>query len=320
MPKVSVLIPTYNYARFLGEAIESVQAQTFRDFELVIVDDASTDNSAEVATRFSASDPRVRFFSNAVNLGMVQNWNHCLTLAKGDYIQFLFGDDKLFSRSTLGKMAALLDANPTASLAASARVLIDENSERVGLWANLPDGLFPGRKAIVRCLLKNQNLIGEPTAVMFRKSAPQRGFDPAYRQLVDLEMWFHMLEHGDLVYTREPLCAFRRHAAQQTEINNAIFSLREQLMLLSAYGAKPWIHERQRLEILYRTRRSLPRDPQSRPQFLELERQSFRRSRTRYFFPWLKHALKRPIENLIHSTRKRWKRWRMPPRPVSDSR
>jgi glycosyltransferase involved in cell wall biosynthesis len=309
MPKVSVLIPTYNYARYLAEAIESVQAQKFQDFELLIVDDASPDNSAEVATTFSARDPRIRFSLNPVNLGMVENWNHCLKLAKGEYIQFLFGDDKLVSPHTLGKMAAMLDANPTASLAASARVVLDEKSRRVDLWAGFPNGLLRGQDAIVRCLLKNQNLIGEPTAVMFRKAAPKRSFDPAYRQLVDLEMWFHMLECGDLIYTREPLCAFRKHAAQQSEVNNAIFSLKEQLMLLSDYGARPWIHESQRLDILYRTRRKLSRDPESKPQFLELERRGPPRSNARYFFPWVKHILRRPVENLIRSTQKRWRRW-----------
>ena len=77
-PKISVLIPTYNYARFLPEAIESVLTQECRDFELLIVDDCSADNTAAIVLPFCARDERVRFSVNSANLGMVNNWNHCL--------------------------------------------------------------------------------------------------------------------------------------------------------------------------------------------------------------------------------------------------
>src|SRR3954453_9924295 len=93
-PKVSVLIPTYNYARYLSEAIESVLEQEFQDYEVVIVDDCSQDESEEVIRRYAARDGRIRFHFNRPNLGMVANWNYCLSLARGEYVQFLFGDDK----------------------------------------------------------------------------------------------------------------------------------------------------------------------------------------------------------------------------------
>src|ERR1022692_4005033 len=156
-PKVSVLIPTYNYARFLPEAIAAAQAQDFPDFELLIVDDCSQDNSAEVAAKLSARDPRIRLFVNAGNLGMVENWNHCLALAKGEYVKFLFGDDTLMNRQALAKMAAMLDQNPAAALAVAARIVLDEKSNPVDLWATLPNGVHRGRDAITRCLLRNHN-------------------------------------------------------------------------------------------------------------------------------------------------------------------
>ena len=130
-PKISVLIPTYNYARFLGEAIESVLSQDFRDFELLIVDDCSTDNTIEVARPFCQRDNRVRFAVNSSNLGMVKNWNHCLELARGYYIKFLFGDDKLCHPQALSKMIELLERNPSATLAASGRAILDEKSVTV---------------------------------------------------------------------------------------------------------------------------------------------------------------------------------------------
>src|ERR1039458_5233071 len=94
-PRVSVLTPTFNYARYLPEAIESVLQQDFRDFELLIADDASTDGSAEIIHRYAAKDERIRFKIHSKNLGMVSNWNWCLSDARGEYVKFLFGDDRL---------------------------------------------------------------------------------------------------------------------------------------------------------------------------------------------------------------------------------
>src|SRR5580658_3418304 len=107
-PAVSVLIPTYNYGRFLPEAIESVLMQDFQDFELLIVDDCSADNTAEVVKPFCSRDARVHFAINPTNLGMVHNWNHCLQQARCEFVKFLFGDDKLSDPQALSKMMALL--------------------------------------------------------------------------------------------------------------------------------------------------------------------------------------------------------------------
>jgi glycosyltransferase involved in cell wall biosynthesis len=220
LPKVSVLIPSYNHARFLPEAIASVLAQDFRDFELLLSDDASTDGSAAIIREFAARDSRIRFQIHPRNLGMVPHWNWCLQEARGDYIKFVFGDDGLASGRTLGVMATMLDAEPSAVLAATARLLLDENSQPEGVWNSLgPAGFHRGAVVISQCLRRDRNLIGEPSAVMFRRAFASRGFDPQLRQLVDEEMWLHLLRQGDLVYDPRPLCVFRRHPSQQTVVN-----------------------------------------------------------------------------------------------------
>jgi glycosyltransferase involved in cell wall biosynthesis len=306
LPEISVLMPTYNYASYLPEAIASALAQDFQDFELLILDDGSSDDTAAVVKPFCARDARVRFAVNPANLGMVANWNQCLQQARGRHIKFLFGDDKLSDPQALAKMFTLLRNNPTAMLAASARTILDEKSSVIYISRTLPDGCHNGRKIIASCLIGNENLVGEPSSVLFRKADAQRGFDTAYRQLVDMEMWFHLLERGDLVYTREPLCAFRRHAGQQTAVNNTNYSIKEQLMLVAAYGVKPWMPARQRLDILYRARRGLRRDPGAKPQFLELERQyAGGHGQPDYFAARIKHTFARPLENLKRSWKKR---------------
>jgi len=217
-PSISILLPTYNYARFLPEAIESVLAQDWTDYELLISDDRSTDGSAAIIAAYAARDPRIRFQLQPVNLGMVANWNWCLRQARGEYVKFLFGDDRLESPRALRALRDALAHHPSASLAASARSILNAESALVGLWDEFREaGLHPGPAVVQRCLRETRNLIGEPSVTLFRRRDAARGFDPRYRQLVDLEFWFHLLEQGDFVYLPDPLCSFRRHTAQQSE-------------------------------------------------------------------------------------------------------
>ncbi len=235
-PKISVLLPTFRYARYLGEAIDSVLAQEGADFELVISDDASGDGSAEIIGRY-AGDPRVRCRIQERNLGMVANWNWCLRQARGPYVKFLFGDDRLATPRSLAPRAALLAAAPGAGLAAAARGIIDGDSRGIEIWDELGKaGYHAGTDVIARCALGNRNLVGEPTAVMFRRGPAERGFDPQWLQTVDQEMWFHLLTRGGLVYEPEPLCGFRIHGAQQSAANRESgVGVTESLLLLARY-------------------------------------------------------------------------------------
>ncbi len=194
-------------------------AQEFADFEVLVSDDCSGDGSAEILREYAARDARIRAHVHPANIGMVQNWNWCLSRARGEFVQYVFGDDMLAQPGALGKMVALLDAHPGAALAACARNLIDEKSRIVGTRSHLgAGGLHASADTALRCLAEG-NIIGEPSAIMFRRSAAARGFSETYAQLVDLEMWLHLLERGPLVFTPEPLCSFRRHPLQQTEAN-----------------------------------------------------------------------------------------------------
>lgn len=219
-PKVSVLLPTYRYGRFLRQALDSVLSQTHADFELIVSDDASPDDSRTIIAEYSARDPRIRAYCHRANMGMVQNWNWCLGQARGEYVKFLFGDDLLCSPRSLETMVRLLELEPRAALVASARAILDENSRQIDLWDELgPSGYYSGGEVISHCFNRDRNLVGEPSAVLFRRQSAHRGFDASLRQLVDEEFWFHLLTQAGLVYISEPLCAFRRHEAQQTVLN-----------------------------------------------------------------------------------------------------
>jgi glycosyltransferase involved in cell wall biosynthesis len=299
-PRVSVLIPTFKYARYLPEAIESVLGQQFADFELLISDDCSGDGSAEILMEYAARDPRIRAIVQEKNLGMVQNWNWCLSQARGVYVKYLFGDDKLARPDALGKMVAMLEANPGAALAVCARLILDEQSKVVEVSDHFGvAGVHGGAESMFQCLSRG-NVIGEPTVVMFPRECAARGFSVSYRQLVDLEMWLHLLEHGSLVYTREPLCAFRKHPLQQTESNKpSLVHQDEHLRLALDYCDSPALkgYDLRNLQFirLYRSRkfgREASRITPSRPLLMN------RFGRFRYCAYWIRRKLMNPFLNL----------------------
>jgi glycosyltransferase involved in cell wall biosynthesis len=245
-PLVSICIPTYNHARFLPETLESVLAQRNADFEVIIIDDSSTDATASIAHEFAVRDRRITVHVNDQNLGMVPNWNRCLELARGTYIKYLFGDDLFASPDALRLMVEAIERTPGTTLVSSARTIIDEQSQPIDCISNFPDSFSSeGRDVIRRCLrriTRDHNLIGEPSAVLFRRDVAGRGFDCRYRQLVDLEMWFHLLEQGRFVYLAAPLCSFRHHEGQQTKKNEVELNFVDDLTyLFDDYLGKPYV-------------------------------------------------------------------------------
>ena len=210
-PKISVLIPTYNYAHFLDETIQSVLNQSFTDFELIIVDNCSTDNTEEVVKNYLA-DKRVSYYKNPKNLGLVGNWNQCLTYPKAEYIKFICADDKIHPEM-LAKFYAVLEQYPNVSLITCDKQLFDGQHWLVELpLRHLQEG-----KKVIYHTMTTKSWIGEPTSVMFRKSNLFLGkFRSDYTMQVDWEMWNRQLTVGDCYIIPEPLAYIRAHASQHT--------------------------------------------------------------------------------------------------------
>lgn len=212
VPKVSVLIPTYNYAYCLDETVQSVLNQKFQDFELIIIDDCSKDNTDEVMEKY-LSDPRISYHKNQVNLGLVGNWNKCLSYAKGEYIKFLCADDK-FRSDLLEKFVQVMEQYPNVSLVASNKTMFGKSSVTVELPFK---GLHNG-KEIIYHTLKTKGWLGEPSSVMFRKSNLDIGpFKAGLLWLPDWEMWIRQLSVGDCFIIPEPLVYIRNHGQQLTK-------------------------------------------------------------------------------------------------------
>ena len=152
-PKISVCIPVYNGSNYIAESIESVLAQTYKDFELIVVDNCSTDNTEEIVRNFN--DPRLEYFRNKKNLGIVGNHNHCLGVAKGEYICIWHHDDVMLPDNLKFKVQ-LLDDQPEVGFVHSNIIMIDDKGEVVApeIWYEgsrhdyIEDGLTAFKKYI----------------------------------------------------------------------------------------------------------------------------------------------------------------------------
>jgi len=221
MPAVSVIVPNYNHARFLRRRIDSILAQTFQDFELILLDDCSTDDSRSILRQYS-SDPRVRLQFNEVNSGSpFKQWNEGVGLAQGKYVWIAESDDYADVR-LLERLVAVLNDEPAVTFAycQSWRVFDDD---RVDGFADFYlDFLDPHRwKADFsvdgheecRNFLLFTNTVPNASAVVFRRAAYERvgGADESFRLGGDWKLWASMALAGGVAYLSEPLNYFRYH-------------------------------------------------------------------------------------------------------------
>src|SRR3954453_10689919 len=116
LPRVTIGVPVYNGERYLARTLEALLAQTFRDFELIITDNASTDRTVQIAQDFARRDARIRYFRADCNRGVVQNFNWCIELARGEYFHWHAADD-LCEPTLIEKCVAVLDADPSVVVA-----------------------------------------------------------------------------------------------------------------------------------------------------------------------------------------------------------
>jgi glycosyltransferase involved in cell wall biosynthesis len=130
-PRVSIGLAVYNGEKFLRQAIESLLAQTWTDFELILSDNASTDSTEAICREYAARDPRIRYSRNPVNIGGVNNENLTFTLARGEFFRLAAHDD-VCEPTLIEKCVAALDAHPEAVLCHTAIVEIDEEGREIG--------------------------------------------------------------------------------------------------------------------------------------------------------------------------------------------
>jgi glycosyltransferase involved in cell wall biosynthesis len=193
-PRVSVVLPVYNGATYLDEAIRSVVTQDFTDFELLLIDDGSTDASPELMAAWAARDPRIRLLRNDRNRGIAYTLNVGLEAARGIYVARQDADDISMPRRFVRQVAEL-DARPEVALVSTNYIVVDRLGRVRGRTriANPPD--------VVRWRMLFSNAIGGHSQVMFRTELVRRigGYDLDTRWSEDFDLWTRILEHGEIL-------------------------------------------------------------------------------------------------------------------------
>lgn len=217
MPRVSVVVPAYNNADFIDDTMRSILSQTYRDFELIVADHSSTDDTVERLAHY-AEDPRVTVLSTPRGGGAPRNWNRVTDAAGGELLKLVPGDDIIYPGMLAAHIAAF-DAHPRAVLAASKRDILDANG-RVTMRARGLQGLRPGGvdgvAAIRRTVRAGTDVFGEPHSVTVRREdlVAVGGWDARFPYLIDQTTFSRILLRGDMVAVAGVHSAFRVNAGQ----------------------------------------------------------------------------------------------------------
>jgi hypothetical protein len=246
-PLVSLCIPTYNRPELLRRAVESCLAQTYSNFEIIITDNSTNDDSANMASKWT--DPRIRYYRNNGNVGALASANRAISLAGGKHLKFLMDDDLIKPRC-LELMVKALEENPTAGIAMAPMDLIDEDDHRIfprfyvfrtmhyRYRYQVGDGLID-RRRILKDFLTRDYPCTVPSGILLRTEALQRAgsSSPEADFAGDLEVCMKIAAEWDFVYIDQVLSSWRFmlvcHTSQlhQTGLNvSAFYSITRQCL------------------------------------------------------------------------------------------
>lgn len=209
LPKVSICVPTYNRARWLKSSLDSILSQTYTDFELVVVDNCSEDDTETVVR--SLLDPRVRYVRSPNHLDKIENFNRAIQEARCSWIA-LYHDDDFYHPDILRRSVEILQNNPRVGVVCAAVHSVDPvNPDRI-LATHIESWpeVMPGGKISKILAVRWDSLIAAPTALV-RRSVYENmgGWRSEYGDPADRELWLRVFTNWDLGYIREPMASLR---------------------------------------------------------------------------------------------------------------
>jgi glycosyltransferase involved in cell wall biosynthesis len=232
MPTISVLMPVYNAERYVAAAVESVLGQTLADFEFIIIDDGSTDRSADILLGFAAQDDRVRLISRG-NTGYLVALNEGLQLARGELIARIDADDIAFEQR-FEQQAEYLRTHPECVIVGCGLLLIDEEGEP------FCESILPAEHEVIDARhLAGIGSLAHPAAMIRRAALLELGgYRPQCYGAEDHDLWLRLAEHGKLANLPDVLMKVRVHAANFTFVNQERTRAAMKLVLAEAHARR----------------------------------------------------------------------------------
>jgi glycosyltransferase involved in cell wall biosynthesis len=219
-PKVSFIIPCYKLAHFLDDCLSSIIRQTYGDFETLIMDDCSPDNTPEVVAEYK--DPRVRYVRNETNLGHLRNYNKGIELSRGKYIWLISADDCLRSQNVVQKYVDLLEKNPQVGYVFCPAMYLTEAGEEVGVadlyaWPGARDRILSGREVVRHSAYSCP--VCSPTGLVRKECYSQLGDFPLnLPRTGDWYLWAIFATRYEVGYFAEPMVCYRWHSTNMDNI------------------------------------------------------------------------------------------------------
>ena len=232
VPKVSVIIPTHNREAFIREAIDSVISQSYSDWEIIIIDDASEDGTEKIVKEYTRTEPRIKYFKNEKNLGIAKSRNRGLELANGIYIAPLDSDDIWLDKDKLKKQVEFLDANPDYALLGGGIMHINAESKPI------KKVLFPVYDSLIRNIILQYNPFAQST-LLFRKKVALEcgGYSTEYKICDDYDLWLKIGKNHKFTNIPQVLAGYRVHGGNITHTKR-LTTAREILEIIKIY--KPY--------------------------------------------------------------------------------
>ena len=214
-PLISIIMPTYNHRKFIDIAIRSVLAQTYPFWELIVVDDGSTDGTVEVVRQYQEQDPRIRLMERPHKgvQALGENYNLALSMAKGELIAILEGDD-FWPKDKLEKQVPAFE-DPDVVLTWGICGFVDASGNSLGKSKGPKQQCLSGKEALRALLIRN--FVPTVTAMVRADALKATGFiQPRGAPFVDYPTWFELADRGKLCFVNEVLGFWRVHHSQQT--------------------------------------------------------------------------------------------------------
>lgn len=251
MPLISVLMLSFNHDRYISDAINSVLNQNFRDLELIIIDDCSSDNSRRIIEAHQKDDYRIKAFFHRKNMGMAKTANECILKATGKYISFLDSDD-LWVKSKLEKQVAILNSNDNLIVWSEGEIINADGFPTNETFTQLNLASDAKKSGDIFEILLNHNYIFMSSLIFKRDFATKIMFDRRLKYLNDQKFVAQLAKEHEFYYIEEPLVKYRVHGKNSIltdEKNWSVDRINLSNFFLNEYGKQ--ISKKTKADLLF---------------------------------------------------------------------